>query len=48
MAAPVQAGAVYPPLNKRPIQNTVVLFDVDDTLTPARRVCLISYFTFAV
>lgn len=27
----------YPPLNDRPIKNTVCLFDVDGTLTPARR-----------
>ncbi|KAF4308856.1 Eukaryotic phosphomannomutase [Botryosphaeria dothidea] len=32
-----QAASVYPPLNQRPIKNTVVLFDVDGTLTPARR-----------
>ncbi|PSN60415.1 eukaryotic phosphomannomutase [Corynespora cassiicola Philippines] len=30
------AAAIYPPLNERPIKNTVVLFDVDKTLTPAR------------
>ncbi|KAF2474501.1 phosphomannomutase-like protein [Lindgomyces ingoldianus] len=30
------AGAIVPPLNQRPIKNTIVLFDVDDTLTPAR------------
>lgn len=35
-----QAASVYPPLNQRPIKNTVVLFDVDGTLTPARRVSL--------
>jgi phosphomannomutase len=28
----------YPPLAERPITNTVVLFDVDGTLTPARLV----------
>ncbi|RKF59717.1 Phosphomannomutase [Erysiphe neolycopersici] len=27
----------YPPLRERPISNTIVLFDVDGTLTPARR-----------
>ncbi|KAE9974390.1 Phosphomannomutase 1 [Venturia inaequalis] len=37
MAAPVQGAAVYPPLNQRPVHDTIVLFDVDDTLTPARR-----------
>lgn len=34
MAEPV----TYPPLNQRPIKNTIVLFDVDNTLTPARAV----------
>lgn len=28
----------YPALADRPIANTIVLFDVDGTLTPARRV----------
>ncbi|KAK7550671.1 eukaryotic phosphomannomutase [Phyllosticta citricarpa] len=32
-----QAASIYPPLNERPIKNAVVLFDVDGTLTPARR-----------
>ncbi|RKF80869.1 Phosphomannomutase [Golovinomyces cichoracearum] len=27
----------FPPLDQRPISNTIVLFDVDGTLTPARR-----------
>lgn len=36
MAAPV---AEYPPLEQRPIANTICLFDVDDTLTIPRRVC---------
>lgn len=27
----------YPPLSHRPIKNTIVLFDVDGTLTPARQ-----------
>nr|OQO23354.1 Phosphomannomutase [Rachicladosporium sp. CCFEE 5018] len=31
------ATAILPPLHERPIKNTVVLFDVDETLTPARR-----------
>ncbi|KAF2280753.1 phosphomannomutase-like protein [Westerdykella ornata] len=31
------AGAVYPPLNQRPIKNTVLLFDVDNTLTIPRQ-----------
>lgn len=32
------SAAAYPPLNERPIKNTICLFDVDGTLTPARRV----------
>ncbi|TVY47272.1 Phosphomannomutase [Lachnellula occidentalis] len=32
-----EAAAVYPPLDQRPIKNTIVLFDVDDTLTIPRR-----------
>ncbi|KAK4863250.1 hypothetical protein LT330_002028 [Penicillium expansum] len=32
-----EAASVYPSLENRPIKNTVVLFDVDETLTPARR-----------
>ncbi|KAF1815505.1 eukaryotic phosphomannomutase [Eremomyces bilateralis CBS 781.70] len=35
--AHAEAGSLYPPLNQRPIKNTVVLFDVDGTLTPARQ-----------
>ena len=31
--------AVYPPLDQRPVKNTVILFDVDDTLTKPRQVC---------
>ncbi|PVI03806.1 eukaryotic phosphomannomutase [Periconia macrospinosa] len=31
------ASAIYPPLRDRPIKNTVVLFDVDETLTKARK-----------
>ncbi|KAI9747184.1 MAG: Phosphomannomutase [Lichina confinis] len=34
MADPVP---LYPPLAERPIKNTICLFDVDGTLTPARR-----------
>ena len=37
-----EAGSAVPPLNKRPVKNTVCLFDVDGTLTPARRVSLSS------
>ena len=32
--------ASYPPLAEREIKNTIVLFDVDGTLTPARLVSL--------
>jgi phosphomannomutase len=31
-------AALYPPLDKRPIANTICLFDVDNTLTVPRRV----------
>ncbi|KAK3197191.1 hypothetical protein GRF29_1536g981724 [Pseudopithomyces chartarum] len=31
------AAAIYPPLQERPIKNTVVLFDVDETLSKARQ-----------
>lgn len=31
-------AAKFAPLSDRPIKNTLVLFDVDGTLTPARRV----------
>ncbi|OAQ99749.1 hypothetical protein LLEC1_01972 [Akanthomyces lecanii] len=34
MAAP--AVATYPPLEERPLKDTICLFDVDGTLTPAR------------
>lgn len=30
-------SAAYPPLEDRPLKNTICLFDVDGTLTPARR-----------
>lgn len=31
-------GPDFPPLEDRPIKNTICLFDVDGTLTPARKV----------
>ena len=31
-------AAIYPSLQERPIKNTVVLFDVDETLSKARQV----------
>ena len=33
----MEAASVYPPLQGRPIKGTICLFDVDGTLTPARR-----------
>ncbi|KAF2499451.1 putative phosphomannomutase [Lophium mytilinum] len=33
----MQTAAVIPPLNERPIKNTIVLFDVDETLTKSRQ-----------
>ena len=30
--------ASYPPLEDRPLKNTIVLFDVDETLSVARQV----------
>ncbi|KAF3481677.1 phosphomannomutase [Arthroderma uncinatum] len=30
-------AGVYPPLESRPVKNTICLFDVDGTLTPARQ-----------
>lgn len=33
-----EAASVYPPLEQRSVKNTICLFDVDGTLTPARRV----------
>lgn len=35
--------ASFPPLAEREIKNTIVLFDVDGTLTPARLVRLTSH-----
>ncbi|KAL2049760.1 hypothetical protein ABVK25_009983 [Lepraria finkii] len=35
--AHAEAASVYPPLEARPVKNTICLFDVDGTLTPARR-----------
>ncbi len=34
------AASVYPPLDQRPHKNTILLFDVDDTLTKPRQVGL--------
>ena len=42
-----EAGSVILPLEARPIKNTICLFDVDGTLTPARRVSLF-YIQFHV
>ena len=38
----MEAASVYPQLQDRAVKNTICLFDVDDTLTPARRVCTFS------
>lgn len=38
MANTAAAASVIPSLTERPIKNTICLFDVDGTLTPARRV----------
>ncbi|KAL4930609.1 phosphomannomutase SEC53 [Aspergillus undulatus] len=35
--ATVEGAAVYPALENRPLKDTICLFDVDNTLTPARR-----------
>lgn len=32
-----EAAGVYPALEDRPVKDTICLFDVDGTLTPARR-----------
>lgn len=32
------AQSSYPPLEERPLKDTICLFDVDGTLTPARLV----------
>ncbi|MCJ1243905.1 Phosphomannomutase [Trapelia coarctata] len=32
-----EAASIIPTLEDRPVKNTICLFDVDDTLTPARR-----------
>jgi hypothetical protein len=43
IAIMAQAAAVYPPLNERPLKNTIVLFDVDETLSKSRLVCQLLY-----
>jgi hypothetical protein len=35
-------ASVYPSLENRPLQGTICLFDVDETLTPSRRVSPLS------
>lgn len=35
-----EAASIYPSLENRPVKGTICLFDVDETLTPARSVCL--------
>lgn len=36
--AHTEAASIYAPLQSRPVKNTICLFDVDGTLTPARLV----------
>ena len=43
-----EGGSIYPPLEDRPIKNTICLFDVDGTLTPARRVSFPSFHPLAL
>lgn len=38
-----EAASVYPALEDRPVKETICLFDVDGTLTPARRVSQYRY-----
>jgi len=45
-AVMTQIGSVYPPLEARPLKNTICLFDVDNTLGPARRVCTFPIHTW--
>jgi phosphomannomutase len=40
------AVSVYPPLEQRPVKNTILLFDVDDTLTMPRQVCDLSSYPY--
>jgi len=40
-AMATEAASVYPSLEKRPIEGAICLFDVDGTLTPARRVSML-------
>lgn len=35
-----EGASVYPTLPDRSVKNTICLFDVDGTLTPARRVII--------
>lgn len=39
-ATTAPAASVIPSLAERPVKNTICLFDVDGTLTPARRVSI--------
>lgn len=43
------ATAIYPTLENRPLKDTIVLFDVDETLSKARRVsCDNAFFNRAI
>ena len=35
-----EGASVYPSLENRPLKGTICLFDVDGTLTPARKVTI--------
>lgn len=37
------AASVYPSLEARPMKDTICLFDVDETLTKARRVWYLDF-----
>ncbi len=41
-----EAASIYPPLHKRSVKNTICLFDVDGTLTPARQVSKTKAYPF--
>jgi phosphomannomutase len=38
------ATGVYPSLENRPLKGTVCLFDVDETLSPARQVGILGIY----
>lgn len=40
-----EGASVYPTLPDRSVKNTICLFDVDGTLTPARRVIIPPHYS---